>query len=877
VVLALCGCCGAPAARGAGADDAELVPAGHVVTAPAAGRHASGQRKGRANPAERPVPFEAEWLRPFFAGPILQKASVDFRQERWGAAEVGFTRGIAKLPPTAVEERHAARFLLALASSNQSKWLPAATLFQALFREYPRLAPYHAYNAARCLLRAGRLDEALGWADKVAPDSVVEADAALVSIDAQRGLGLWKSVLAATERYLVRFPNGARRSETLFKQAEALEKLGDDASEMVEVTPPSSRPGDLDDDDKDGGDSAPRARIEDHPSAVDGGPGGALAGREANSTGKWPGAPAKPATNRLGRIIALYRRVWAEAPLDGWADRAAERLQAISAGSAAPAKKGSVTGASHTAGEWVTRGMVYFDRNRNVESEAAFTSALAGEGLDADLECRARYHRAQSVWKQRQRPRAAPLFDAAESVCARAGNRDLRAKALYQGARSWATAGDRAAAERRYAQVEAEHADHSYADDARLRTAELAQDAGEEDKANQLLAEIPRKYPKGDLLGEALWRLAFSAWRAQRWDDALRWLEQNLTSIPHEDIWYAEGRALYWKARILEKKRAPDEAKRFYERAIREYPLSVYAFLSLGRLADCAPRKRAQLIHELRKVHGRSPTSQAFQFAPRALFGEVGFRRAVDLARMGQGGDARRELARLGLQTAGEKHAGPSAKGDGEDLLWIAAVLLDRAGVWSASHSIPRYTLVDYRLQYPDGLGETKWRLSYPRAFAELVIRNARANQIPPALQWAIMREESAFSPHIESFANAVGLTQMLVKTARRFSNGAPVTREALLDPAKNLEYGARFLAFLWTRFGKAAPLTIAGYNAGEGAVDHWLGERGNLFMDEFIEQIPYDETRNYTKRVLASYLTYTWLYDDQNPVPPVPLLARPR
>jgi hypothetical protein len=100
------------------------------------------------------------------------------------------------------------------------------------------------------------------------------------------------------------------------------------------------------------------------------------------------------------------------------------------------------------------------------------------------------------------------------------------------------------------------------------------------------------------------------------------------------------------------------------------------------------------------------------------------------------------------------------------------------------------------------------------------------------------------------------------------------VTREVLLDPAKNVEIGARFLGFLWKHFGAAAPLTIAGYNAGEAAVDRWLGERGDLAMDEFMETIPFDETRNYTKRVLASYFTYSWLYD-RKPVPKLPLEAR--
>jgi len=777
---------------------------------------------------EKPVAFEPGWLEPFFKGAILHKAAMAFRQEQWVTAEAGLVKGIAKLGggAGAADERHAARFLLALARANQSRWADAAALFQTLYREYPRLAPYHAYNAARCLLRAGRSEDALDWTNKVDEGSVLGAETDLVRIDAYRALGRWAEAARGSDEYLIRFPNGPRRAETMFEEAEALEKLGSKA-----------------------------------------------------------GAAGEPATGEADprtRVIALYRRVWAEAPLEAWSERAEERLQTIARRSAA-GTAGVV--ATHSAEEWVTRGMVYFDRNRNGESETAFGNALTAEGLTLELECQARYHRAQSVWKQRQRPRAAPLFDEAEAACARVGNRDLRAKSLYQGARSWAAAGERASAEKRYAQVEAEHADHSYADDARLRTAELAHDAGEEDKAVAILKAIPEKYPRGDLLGEALWRLAYSAWRREDWDEATHWLDENLARIPHEDVWYAEGRALYWKARILEKKKDRAAAERFYERAIREYPLSVYALLSFTRLGESAPRLRANLIHTLRKTSGHHEPAP-FRFAARPLFGEAGFRRAVDLGRMGQGADARRELSRLGLQTSGEKHAKgggntgsekAESKAENNELLWIAAVLLDRAGVWSAAHSIPRYTLTDYRLKYPEGVGESKWRLAYPRAFPEAVTRNARANQIPESLQWAIMREESAFSPRIESFANAVGLTQMLVKTAARFSNGARVTRETLMDPAKNLEYGARFLGFLWGHFLKAAPLTIAAYNAGEGAVDRWLTERGSLSMDEFMEEIPYDETRNYTKRVLASYLTYAWLYNDKAPVPAVPSAARPR
>ena len=102
---------------------------------------------------------------------------------------------------------------------------------------------------------------------------------------------------------------------------------------------------------------------------------------------------------------------------------------------------------------------------------------------------------------------------------------------------------------------------------------------------------MPTRYPKGDLLNEALWRLAFSAWRGGRDDEALRWLDENLRLVPREEIWYAEGRVQYWKGRVFEKRGKPDEARTWYERAVREYPLSVYALLSLTRLKAVDPAR----------------------------------------------------------------------------------------------------------------------------------------------------------------------------------------------------------------------------------------------------------------------------------------------
>jgi soluble lytic murein transglycosylase len=273
-----------------------------------------------------------------------------------------------------------------------------------------------------------------------------------------------------------------------------------------------------------------------------------------------------------------------------------------------------------------------------------------------------------------------------------------------------------------------------------------------------------------------------------------------------------------------------------------------------------------------------TPADLHFRFKPRALFGEPGFRRGVELARLGLTTEARREFAALGIKPP-DKGTRPDTA-EAEELLWLVTVLYDRAGEHSASHWIPRKTLTDYERQWPVGPNRKKWLLSYPRGYADLIIDHAIRNGQPPALEFAIVREESAFDPLMESVANAVGLTQLTQAPAKRFAQGLPFTREALRDPVINVTIGAREFGALWKLFDHTAPLAIAGYNAGENAVKRWLREApAGQSLDEWVESIPYDETRGYTKRVLASWFAYHWLYpapdgdgDSGSPVPPLPL-----
>jgi soluble lytic murein transglycosylase len=148
--------------------------------------------------------------------------------------------------------------------------------------------------------------------------------------------------------------------------------------------------------------------------------------------------------------------------------------------------------------------------------------------------------------------------------------------------------------------------------------------------------------------------------------------------------------------------------------------------------------------------------------------------------------------------------------------------------------------------------------LAYPAAFPEHVWRWSRAHGVDPLLTLGVMRQESAYKSWAVSSANAVGLLQILPVT------GALVARDLgqdrfsprdLLEPATSIRYGTWYLSRLLARFHGRVPLAVAAYNAGPGAVGDWLAARPEgEEIDDFVELIPVEETRNYVRRVLAFY-----------------------
>ena len=577
------------------------------------------------------------------------------------------------------------------------------------------------------------------------------------------------------------------------------------------------------------------------------------------------------AYERTGRAVpdalARYRRIPIFAPLTDWSDRATERFDDLLAQVSAAERKQYET---LTADEHIERGFVYYHAMRNLKSEAEFAAALEAPGLTDETACVAAYHRADSWFKERNRTKAAPLFDEAMALCDKTTDTTLRVKSAYQAGRSYARLDEREKAIARYAV--AETFDHTIADDARMRQAEEYRDLDDQEKVTELLSKLPDKFPDGDMRAEATWRLAWRAYKDKHYEESIKWLQKQIEIMPIDQRWYGEGQAQYWLARNYAKLGKTDEAVASYEECVTLYPLSYYALLSLNRLREAHKPRFEKLVEQIAAAPaGYDAKAPDFAFAPRALYGEAGFLRGIELLKLGLGDEAGLELARVGLEIpAGRDEV---TDPDEQDKVWAIAWLYDRAGRYDLSHWVTRWHVLGYKRHWPVGQHRARWLLGYPLAWTHLIEAAAKQHGYPWALQMGIMREESAFDPLRESYANAIGLTQMINSTATRFGKGTGIapTRENLRDPEKNVIIGSNFLGFLHKLFEGRVGLMVPSYNAGEGATWRWLWHRHSpeWERDEWEEEIPGDQARNYTKRVVATYFIYSYLY--KNEIPEMP------
>ncbi len=580
------------------------------------------------------------------------------------------------------------------------------------------------------------------------------------------------------------------------------------------------------------------------------------------------GDPAPRALLVAGRLLAdqpggapearrLFLDCWAGHALSGEAKECLDRLEAL------PPPDGGPPGDEDS----LRRAEALLDWNRNEQALAA--ARRVGERLppvaaDAPLSCRAAFVRGKALRKLRQYgPSAEELGPVVENCTDPA----LRPRALYLLSVARANVQNASGIEtyRRFAQ---EYPEHSQSDDALYFAADLLVRDGRVEEALGQLDELVALYPAGDYRADAIFR---SGWLRRRQGD-LDGAEAAFTRI--EVLYrasdpYEHARALYWRGRTLfqrDGKGDRGKARKDWEEVLRRYPGDYYGLLSRARLAETG-RKVAET-----RPAGKS--HKGFRYRSGPLSGDPHFRAALALLRLDMDREAAEELNAVDRKAlaASEEHPEP---------LLLLAELLERAGDSRASHRLLRAQGRQVLREPPAGLGLRVWQMAYPPAWRDQVVRFAPPAGVPPDLLQALMREESALDPAVVSSAGAVGLTQLMVRTAgqtaKRLSLPAPTAHD-LTDPRLNIRLGASYLGGLLKQFGGSAPLALAAYNAGEGNARAWWRARGSIPLDEFVEEIPIQETRGYVKRVLRSYAAYRMLYgrDGERPVRLVQQLPPP-
>jgi soluble lytic murein transglycosylase len=170
----------------------------------------------------------------------------------------------------------------------------------------------------------------------------------------------------------------------------------------------------------------------------------------------------------------------------------------------------------------------------------------------------------------------------------------------------------------------------------------------------------------------------------------------------------------------------------------------------------------------------------------------------------------------------------------------------------------------DWPRRWPVGAWEPAWKVGFPQPFLDIVLRESKRANVPKSLVYAVIREESQFDRNALSGAEAYGLMQLIVPTARIAARKLEMVANSvsLMRPNVNIALGCQVLAGLLQQFDKQPILAIPAYNAGPGRPARWLKERPDMDFDVWVEAIPFAETRTYFKHVLSSRATYAWLYE---------------
>lgn len=405
---------------------------------------------------------------------------------------------------------------------------------------------------------------------------------------------------------------------------------------------------------------------------------------------------------------------------------------------------------------------------------------------------------------------------------------------------------------------------------------ELARDRGDTDAQQSIVTEMEQRFPRSPWLAEALyssgnmyllrrdypnaiayysylaehfpessyapaahWRAGWLSYRLGNYQDAARLFDEQIKLYPDADETVS---ALYWRGRLYETMdHYPALAATNYRAIVRAYPHYFYAQMARLRLAALG-----------KTVPAAEPALDGFQPTVEPHLVDTFPADSPHLAKA-------RLLANAGLNEyiAAEIQADPNSSS------WSA---LAEAQIYASYGETYRALRVMKRALPREASAPITsiplayWRILFPEPWWDTIKAESERYNLDPYLVASLIRQESEFNPSAISYADAYGLMQLLPSVGRAMAREEGMRdfrTYQLLDPETNIRLGTRYLREMLDRFGGVQEYALAAYNAGDNRVTDWEAAGPYTGMDEFVESIPFTQTREYVEAILRNEETY--------------------
>ncbi|MBN3873284.1 transglycosylase SLT domain-containing protein [Nostoc sp. JL33] len=379
-----------------------------------------------------------------------------------------------------------------------------------------------------------------------------------------------------------------------------------------------------------------------------------------------------------------------------------------------------------------------------------------------------------------------------------------------------------------------------------VQKAKTLQATNNQKSASEAWQLLIAKYGNSDEAAEYRWKIAQDKAKTKDYVGAWQWAQPIVTNNPNSIL---APRAGFWVGKWAALLGKQQESQTAYEYVISNFAYSYYAWRAATMLG--------LNVGNFDNVRVMNPEV----ITPQRPLPPAGSETFKELYLLGQDRDAwlqwETEFQNKIQPTVAEQFTeGLMRQAKGENIVGIDKIskLEDR----ETPAELAQYQTLSKQITY--------WQARYPFPYLREIEKWSTERKLNPLLVTALMRQESRFEPKIKSVANATGLMQLLPSTAKWIAPQIKVDIKTidLENPNDNIMLGTWYLDHTHQQYNNNSLLAIASYNAGPGNVSKWLQTQTTKDPDEFVEEIPFDETKNYVRQVFGNYWNYLRLYNPE-------------